>query len=1492
MAKKLTSTKARKILHDKEVHGHPLTEQQRKFFGAIAGGAKPYKAQDGTKTCPPGFVNIEGKCFDRKSVAYERLYKYGIGYMDDTDTLVSSRMDLPEVVLKPKSTLDFLDKIETTPATRYAFDQLGKKYGFPEVKSQDEYVDKSSIWNPFSWGSAHYWDGTIYGDDMRDYFGELAHHIERKGQIKKWILNDLPAYIKGEDPYQVEGTAEHTAHEIVYPRIKEEFIDAANKYQSAPFYRDDPEFRKARMEGTWDNYVSPVKKKKDGGWLDKYNAPQAQNGIEGTMGGLTDKGFNYNGAWGGPSMQMGGNIMPAMAGANQTVPMYQMGGVLPGAVGFTYARTAGAAPANGPYAKKTKASAQDGEKVMKGKEYVEQWMNSPMYKQMLEKSAQGPELERISKGRISNLSVPTNVSTDIFLHGTGTLGQKQHRIRTMFNATVPERDEMIKILQTSVDNPKDKEAKRRAEEVMQPVVTGWNIGMNPVLKPGTLDYEATLAHEYGHTTDDPFVSKLPHQMSKKELMSQDLSSYIPKSDIEKMQSYYQGKVNDDFTKYVSKPQETRQYLTSLRYLGKTQGVYDPFTEKITPEQYKRIKPTEFNDPAGTLRNIYTDEQIIDMLNSISKKQNVSDRVSTAQNGQEMKYYQAGLDFKPKTISKNGGWLDKYDAPQAQDGDVLEYLKKNKTAPVVTKGKPLTADQQKRITAETLKRQAQRSKPLTTTNTREQAVERGRAENLRVIEENKEYDRQAMVEGKAAEATRENPNVPFTFPTGESKLWKDMDWRERQYVSGRNLGSMSRFNNWTDWINPITMIGEMGEGLATAPYMARETDSNLPYVAGIASPLLGGALGGLGTRNTGQFVNNIINPLAGMDFSSKELSSIPGTKTTSGLFGRSKPKVGIDEELGIAPSGVKSDRHISQDDIQSAFKKEADWLRSDEYLKRRIAATGENPIAVKKDIEKIISRSANTAVNVEKLSKNTLGTYTGSSNIIRLAPHLTKTQALATLDHEVKHAMSQLATTGRGSYSKYPTTTLGNIFTRGFSMPKHMAYLNQPWEQQVRKLRLLDFINESQGVPRGQKLTMENIQQLAEDIKPVTAKDPGGFFAPDFSNRYGDVEHGYISGLIEANEKLKFVPQNLLKMKFPFKLQRQSNQAIRQTLLDQLNKAYVVPGAVTAGTAAAVLGGESEQAPKQQDGGDIPVDPMGYWNPENVGGPVIIPSNIITMEGVDQPLIGVSDTGDVQYMEPGEDYEFDGEYVTEYPVAQGGKRVPITVSDPNDPRLKAYQDSLSLYNNMNQELKGKKIIGYDPADKKKSTIELIGTINGKPSYKRVLKSLKEIPLWNKFGDIKPLGNYKTEFRKEKQREHYIDGQYAKSNDVSHPIYKYKKPVQPVEYREPEPVVEKKAPLTDYFQGTPIYAPTPYHGSGAGAFVGYRTPQGDTVFVKPEDYERMGVPKYGREFIESQTKKQRNGGVNNADAQPLKKLDQLLNFTNYNKPTKGGWLDKYN
>lgn len=75
------------------------------------------------------------------------------------------------------------------------------------------------------------------------------------------------------------------------------------------------------------------------------------------------------------------------------------------------------------------------------------------------------------------------------------------------------------------------------------------------------------------------------------------------------------------------------------------------------------------------------------------------------------------------------------------------------------------------------------------------------------------------------------------------------------------------------------------------------------------------------------------------------------------------------------------------------------------------------------------------------------------------------------------------------------------------------------------------------------------------------------------------------------------------------------------------------------------------------GSKIKKDNNGYWNPDNWGKPVEIDSNEITMQGVYEPLLGISDTGDAQMMYPGEDYEFDGESVTEYPVAQNGAGIP-------------------------------------------------------------------------------------------------------------------------------------------------------------------------------------------------------------------------------------------
>jgi hypothetical protein len=100
------------------------------------------------------------------------------------------------------------------------------------------------------------------------------------------------------------------------------------------------------------------------------------------------------------------------------------------------------------------------------------------------------------------------------------------------------------------------------------------------------------------------------------------------------------------------------------------------------------------------------------------------------------------------------------------------------------------------------------------------------------------------------------------------------------------------------------------------------------------------------------------------------------------------------------------------------------------------------------------------------------------------------------------------------------------------------------------------------------------------------------------------------------------------------------------------KAFQVIGGMGAAGAATQLG--QEETPQFQKGGIIK-DNNGYWNPDNWGKPVEIDSNQITMKGVNQPLLGISDTGDTKLMKPGKNYKFKGKKVTEFPMAKNGLR---------------------------------------------------------------------------------------------------------------------------------------------------------------------------------------------------------------------------------------------
>lgn len=105
-------------------------------------------------------------------------------------------------------------------------------------------------------------------------------------------------------------------------------------------------------------------------------------------------------------------------------------------------------------------------------------------------------------------------------------------------------------------------------------------------------------------------------------------------------------------------------------------------------------------------------------------------------------------------------------------------------------------------------------------------------------------------------------------------------------------------------------------------------------------------------------------------------------------------------------------------------------------------------------------------------------------------------------------------------------------------------------------------------------------------------------------------------------------------------------AIGNSGMFDMTNPNIYKGVVPAGIATAL-------SIDQQKNGGITKDNRGYWNPDNWGKPVEINSNMITMQGVYEPLLGVSDTGDTKLMKPGKNYKFKGKKVTEFPVAKLG-----------------------------------------------------------------------------------------------------------------------------------------------------------------------------------------------------------------------------------------------
>jgi hypothetical protein len=77
----------------------------------------------------------------------------------------------------------------------------------------------------------------------------------------------------------------------------------------------------------------------------------------------------------------------------------------------------------------------------------------------------------------------------------------------------------------------------------------------------------------------------------------------------------------DMNEYIADPSETRARLNTIRFIGKEKKVYDPFNQKIDRKKLNQINDRSLDQ----LRRIYSDDQIVDMLNSIAKVDNTSNQ---------------------------------------------------------------------------------------------------------------------------------------------------------------------------------------------------------------------------------------------------------------------------------------------------------------------------------------------------------------------------------------------------------------------------------------------------------------------------------------------------------------------------------------------------------------------------------------------------------------------------------------------------------------------------------------------------------------------------------------------------------------------------------------------------------------------------------------------------------------------------------------------------
>jgi len=566
-----------------------------------------------------------------------------------------------------------------------------------------------------------------------------------------------------------------------------------------------------------------------------------------------------------------------ISGANSPSPLYfAMGGSLPGAVGFTYARTKGI-PSEGPYAKKTLPSAQKGKEVtythepgQRGEYRLQRTITPYTSNRDIKRFTEAPTDPRQVNflqnyaGAISGYQddpdfvYPTQVpiegdkhwNIDRFIIDPQFSGRTASLYTTESTAEQNRANTLADMYKYyMLQDPEHKgRAFRKAKRFVRNEVDSRTKG--PFLQSYNTSTEDPTFKGWQGTSEFASQNRLkdlywneaigegtitPEQIDKLKNVSIDYFRNYKKLSKKEAEAQW-NQWEEDAAAYVG----NRKYEMANPGPQRTKTVPKEWANLSDEDLFDRMQNlpvdgeigwnVDYKDVSGknATKHFATNreaEQFYNTTPGVRTKYSDVSSYEKKENGGSMSYYQHGLDWKPKSISRDGS-----EVPKNQDAKFV--LPRYDMPRAASESTAILRDKGKKTTA--------------TTGQKEEDVAASTKAMGKAKKTEREEEKARVAERKSAVAAKDK-GKPFTLPSGETKKYEDMDAREKMYVSGKALEQRGRFNEdeesfLDEYINPLNLIGSMAGGLGTAPYEARESDSNLPYLTAIGAPLAVGAMG--------------------------------------------------------------------------------------------------------------------------------------------------------------------------------------------------------------------------------------------------------------------------------------------------------------------------------------------------------------------------------------------------------------------------------------------------------------------------------------------------------------------------------------------------------------------------------------------------------------------------------------------------------------------------